>query len=213
MARDLSALFREETTKTEQGQLYHLITFVDIPTTPEPTSINIVDANEDVIYDGVTYIKFPVIFNGIEMTGTGEISKASLVVANPERTFQAYLQQFKGLRGIRVEVKTVFERFLDSGESPDPLSCVEDSFIIDSYTATDQTIQFQLDPVCDFSIKIPRRRFTHMCYWRFKDPETCMYAGAESTCTKDLDSCRQKGNEARFGGFPGIPTQTRRINF
>lgn len=213
MSRELTPLFREEAAKNEQGQLFHLISFIDIPTLPTPTDINIVDNNDDVAFGGVLYQKFPVTFNGVAVTGSGEINKASIVLANPSRIFQAYLQQFQGLRGIQVEVKTVFEKFLDTGSSPDAYSCLSDYFVVDSYTATDQVIQLQLDPICDFNIKIPRRRYSSICYWRFKDADTCMYAGADLNCTKDLIACRAKGNEARYGGFPGVPSQARRISF
>lgn len=212
MSRELTSLFKEEAVVEEQSQLYHLISFLNIPTTPTPTDINVVDSNDDITFAGVTYSKFPCVFNGIEMTGDGAINKASLVVANPDRVFEAYLQQYKGLRGVRVHVKTVFDRFTDTGTSPDPTAAIEDEFIIDSYISNEQTITFQLDPVCDFNVKAPRRRYTNLCYWRFKDSETCMYAGSDTACKKDLASCRLKGNQARYGGFPGIPSQARRIS-
>lgn len=213
MARDLSALFKEEAVASEQSRLYHLISFVGIPTLPNPTDIHIVDANDDVSFGGIFYLKFPVSFNGVEMTGSGEINKATLTVANPERQFQAYLNAYNGLRGVRVMVKTVFANFLDDGATPDSSACVEDEFLIDSYTATETVIQFSLDPVCDFNLKLPRRRFTNICYWRYKEADTCGYAGALPDCKKDLEACRERGNQMRFGGFPGIPTQARRVIF
>lgn len=217
MPRDLDILFKEETVKEEQSQLYHLISFLNIPTVPTPTNIHIVDANVDVLFDGVTYVKFPVAFSGIEMTSSGEINKAGLVVANPSRIFQAYLEQFIGLRGIRVLVKTVFDKFVDTGTSPDSTAAIEDEFIIDSFVSQEQTITFQLDPIVDFDIKLPRRRYIPtVCGFRYKDPDTCSYPadGPLGTCTKDILDCKAHNNEARFGGFPGVPSgRIRRVYF
>jgi len=213
MSREISGLFKEETLLREQSQLLHLISFIDIPTTPTATTINVVDSNDTATYQGVTYIKFPVMFNGVDMTSSGEINKASILVANPGRIFQDLINKYNGLRGIRVKIITVYEKFTDNGDSPDLDAYVEDEFIIDSYSSTDTVIQFSLDPVCDFNIKVPRRRYGNLCYWKYKDPDTCMYAGELATCNKDLSDCRAHANESRFGGFPGIPRQARRVNF
>lgn len=94
----------------------------------------------------------------------------------------------------------------------DPTACLSDEFLIDSYTANEQAIVFQLDAVVDFEIKTPRRRFTPWsCYWKYKDPTTCGYVGSLPTCKKSLADCAAHGNSVRFGGFPGVPSNVRNL--
>jgi hypothetical protein len=47
------------------------------------------------------------------------------------------------------------------------------------------------------------------CRWKFSAPgnrnDTCAYSGGLTTCDKSFADCQARGNQARFGGFPGIP--------
>jgi len=45
-----------------------------------------------------------------------------------------------------------------------------------------------------------------LCPWRFKDPNTCKYAGTETWCDKTYDRCAELGNTAHFGGFRHLPS-------
>lgn len=186
-------------------------------------ALNVVDSNYDITYDSVVYSRFPVKFSEVSQNSDGSIDKASVTVANVSREIQFYVEKFSGLRGCTVTVKAVYERFLDylysvsdTGEvttqvnpEADSLARMEDQFLIDSYLATEEVIVFQLDPIIDFDIKLPRRRFlADACYWRFKGPE-CGYAGEATFCDKTLKTCKSFGNQSRYGGFPGIAGQKR----
>lgn len=182
-----NSLFAPETTKSEQDRIFRLVT-IDIPS---GSTLRVVDNNENVVYGAVTYNKFPIKFSEISVTNDGTINKASLLVANPSRVFQADLENYNGLRGAKVSVKAVFSKFLDSGTSPDPTAYVEDFFIIDSYSANETTITFQLDPIADLEIQVPRRRFSATsCYFRLGDPDTCGYSGPLTSCKKTLEDCK-----------------------
>jgi len=357
MPKNLTTLFKTEAVAEEQSQLLHLMT-LEVPNVPDFTFC---DSNDDATYNSVVYSKFPCKFNGIEITSTGEINKANIQVANADRTISSMLENYSGLRGCTLRVKTVFAKFLDTidtgwafknsscgwgasgatlstdgdgvtlaSTSTDPMFyttnvsfsggdytkvrvlikrvtgtgwsgilyyhttlhgasedykkvvaeptyfsdfieltfdmsslvdwttstvnalrfdfgttsddvfkiayvVVEDSngnilevpnpdasttsyseevYVIDSYTASESAVQFNLEPLIDFSVKLPRRRFTSVCYWRYKAPDTCGYSGELATCKKDLVDCKAHNNLARFGGFPGVPeTGVRRLFF
>jgi len=357
MPKNLTTLFKTEAVAEEQSQLLHLMT-LEVPDVPDFTFC---DSNDDATYNSVVYSKFPCKFNGVEVTSTGEINKANIQVSNVDRTISSMLENYNGLRGCTLRVKTVFAKFLDTvntgwkfknsvcgwgasgatlatggdgvlvtSTSNDPMfyisnlsfsgatytkvkvlikriagtswegilfyhttlhgatesykkiaaqptyfsdyieliydmsqlsnggddwvtstitdlrfdfgstnqdafkiayiivedgngnilevpnpdasttSFSEEVYVIDSYTANESSVQFNLEPLIDFSVKLPRRRYTSVCYWRYKDPLTCGYTGELPTCKKDLVDCKAHNNLARFGAFPGVPSHGRR---
>jgi lambda family phage minor tail protein L len=227
----LAPLFAEETAKAEQAQLFHLITVI-LPSPEEP--LRIVDSNYDIRFAGLTYSRFPVKFAGASVSTDGTIDKASIAVANVHPMMMGYVEAYNGLRNCRLLVKTVYANVLDDtyvlgtdgtvfpnvalGEvNPNPTACssayLEDEFLIDNYTANEMVVNFQLDPIIDLEIRVPRRRFMlDSCYWDYKDPHTCKYAGstyAAISCNKNLADCQARGNAVNFGGFPGISGSRR----
>lgn len=227
---NLAPLFSEETNKPSQNKLFHLVTLI-LPD-PEP-NFCIVDSNYDVKFDAITYTRFPVKFSGAELNSDGSISKASITAANVSREIMYYVEQYNGLRNCRVYIKTVYENALDEIYTPQPdgsvivepntaannTAFIEDEYLIDTYTATEQAVVFQLDPIIDLEIRLPRRRYmTDSCYFLYKDPDTCKYSGVLPTCDKTLAACREHktvidgkeiGNERNFGGFPGVSASRR----
>jgi len=183
----MDAAFVEETEKAAQSQLFHLIS-IQIPGDELP--FHIADSNHPLTYKGITYDRFPVKFTGASISSDGSVDKATLVVANVSREIMYYVEAFQGLRNMRVKIKAVYARFLDETYvfnadgtvtvAPNPEvnvdAYVEDEYIIDNYTANEQTVTFQLDPIIDLDIRLPRRRFmVDSCYWNYEDPTTCKY--------------------------------------
>ena len=201
MARINHPLFQKKTTESSQSKLLHLIE-IEIPDNP---TLRIVDSNCDISFGSVVYSKFPVQYSGTTMSSDGSIDKATLTVANPGRVFQHYVNDFKALRGTRVSVKTTYESFADftytfgadgsvtpqANGLADSTAYIEDAFVVDSYTSNETSIVFNLDPIVDFNIRLPRTAFnSNVCRFRYKDPRTCMYSGNLSTCKKTLDDCK-----------------------
>lgn len=221
--RQLPVGFREESNAYEQSKLFRLVT---LTITPENV-LYLVDSNYDVTFGARLYTRFPLSVKDMTLSADGTVERAQITVANVSREIEYEVENNKGLRGCRVTVKKVFEKFLDFtytvGEDgtitpsantlADSTAYIEDEFLIDAYTSNDQVIVFDLLPVCDFLAKTPRRRYTsNTCSFRYKSPE-CGYAGALPTCQKTLQDCRTHLNSTRFGGFPGIPDDIRRIYF
>ena len=48
------------------------------------------------------------------------------------------------------------------------------------------------------------------CNWSFRSQE-CGYTGQDKFCSKSLDNCKAKNNEARFGGIPPIYKKIKKI--
>lgn len=220
----LTGMFPQETEKDAQCQLLHLIVVEDPKGIVD--TMHYVDSNYDVTYANQVYTRFPLKFSGASISSNGTIDKASITVANATRILMPLIEAHDGLSGFTVSVLTVYEKFLDNvytltldgtlvaedNPTKDATAHIRDEYVIDSYSATEQTIAFQLNAVVDFDIRVPRRRFTpYSCYWRYKDPETCGYAGELTECKKSLEACDAHGNSFRFGGFPGIPSDMRRL--
>lgn len=172
MPKTLTQLFRDEAAKDEQSPLYHLFT-IEIPNT---TDFYFCDSNEDLVYNGITYIKFPCKFNGIEITGDGSLQKASISIANVDRLMEGLVEEYDGLRGLTLRVKTVYAKFLDAGESPSTSSHSEEVYVIDAYSSNESAITFTLELLTDFTIKIPRRKYLSFgCGFKYKDSISCKY--------------------------------------
>lgn len=227
MPKNLPNLYLAEANAPEQSEQIHLVTLL----VPNEPPLQLATSNYDVQFGGDIYLAFPLSFKSFEQHSDGTISKAEVTIANISREIMYYVEAYNGLRGTRLVVKTVFARFLDyvysvdaagvvtQAENPeaDPTAYVEEEFVIDSYTANEQTVVFQLNPVIDFDVPLPRRRFTtNSCYWRLYrgpdcDPDGAIDGTAFPSCDKTFKDCKERGNQARFGGFPGVPRYARRI--
>ena len=209
----------------------------------EATSLNtsgylyIADSNYDLKFGGVTYSRFPLKFTPPSISSDNSIDTASIVVANVSREIMYYVERFNGLKNMRVKVKTVYAKFLDevysisadgtttavsnlpaAGGTADSQAYIEDEFFVDSYTSNEQAVSFNLLPIVDFEIKLPRRRYMQdSCYAVYKEATTCKYAAGNPTwatygsvvCPKNLDACKKRQNEENFMGFPGISASRR----
>ena len=158
----------------------------------------------NVTFAGVTYTKFPVALDFISENNKGLIDTVRLTVANVSRLIQSYLESYD-LRGKKVIIKTVWANQLS-----DSNAYIEDIFYIDSYSADQRDVVFTLTSKFDvLDIELPLRRYSrNYCGWKFKGTE-CGYVGAETSCNKTKQRCKQLSNYQRFGGFPSI--QSNRI--
>ena len=186
----------------------------------------VADANYDLQYDGITYLRFPIQMSDLAIATDGSIDKPSLSVGNVTREIMYYVEQYGGLVNRRVTVKRVFKRFLDKLYTPnvdgtvtevdnpekDVTAFTQEDYVIDAYAADEKVVRFSLDPVIDLDIKLPRRRYldSNSCSFRYRDPETCKYAGALPTCYKHLADCKRHGNSINFGGFAGLDSSNQR---
>lgn len=180
MSLDKSALFKQETAKDAQAQLLHLV----ILHLPAGGLLRVVDSNDTVTFAGQNYAPFPLQYNPPTQAGDGSVSRASLMVANPRRALMPYIEQDpKSLRGCRLEVLTVWSNLLAFTAAS---NYMHEEFLIDAFTATEQTLNLQLDPVIRVDTPLPRRLFMNdCCGWRWKDTDTCGYV---NNCNATIDT-------------------------
>jgi len=154
----------------------------------------------DVVFDGITYQKFPITHSEIGENTKGEVDTIKVQVSNVSRLIEAYLQMYD-LRGKKVSIKMVFANQLD-----DPDCCIEFSDFIDSYTSNIKDVVFVLMSKFDLlGVTIPKMIYLRdYCQWIFKGTQ-CAYSGSATTCNKTWARCKELGNSLRFIGFRNIP--------
>ncbi len=190
--------FKSEKNKASNQPIY----LYSIENYEGSTDLNLAEWDSDIIYDGVTYTKFPIKHDEISENSQGEIDTFKVSVANVNRLIQSYLEGYD-LRGKKVTITIVWANQLADADAN-----IKFIYYIDNYTATQDTVEFMLSSKYDIiDLTLPNGIYNrNYCRWKFKSTE-CAYAGAETTCDKRKDTCKTTmSNIARFGGFPSVPT-------
>jgi lambda family phage minor tail protein L len=154
----------------------------------------------DVVFDDITYTKFPIKHDYISENINGQIDSIKISVSNVSREIQGYLET-NDLRGKKVKITMVWANQLS-----DVNAKIDDIYYIDTITANQAVAEFTLTSKFDvLNVDLPGRRYSrNYCAWKFKSTE-CGYGGAETSCNKTFQRCRDLSNQERFGGFPAIP--------
>jgi len=198
MPRDVNATFRNEKAKKENAPifLYMLKEYDGVD------DLNFAGFDQDVTYNGTVYTRFPIRHEFVAENNQGQIDQVKITLANVSRLIEFYLEQYD-FRGKKVIIRTVW-----ADQLSDPDAYIDDVFYIDNYTADQSNVEFTLTGKFDvLGIDLPARRYArNYCVWKFKSAE-CGYAGAELTCDKTQQRCKQLENYQRFGGFPSVPTR------
>ncbi len=165
-------------------------------------SILMAGYDDDVVFNGKTYIKFPISHEAVSDNTSGEIDQVSVKVSNISQFIQNKLETYD-LRGKKVIITMVFANLLS-----DSLNCIEHSYYIDAYTANVEVVEFTCTGKFDvLRTELPARKYwRNFCTWKFKSTE-CGYDGAETACNKTFQRCKALTNQERFGGFPSIPSR------
>ena len=198
MPRDVNPTFRNEKAKKENAPifLYMLKEYDGVD------DLNFAGFDQDVTYNGTVYTRFPIRHEFVAENNQGQIDQVKITLANVSRLIEFYLEQYD-FRGKKVIIRTVW-----ADQLSDPDAYIDDVFYIDNYTADQSNVEFTLTGKFDvLGIDLPARRYArNYCVWKFKSAE-CGYAGAELTCDKTQQRCKQLDNYQRFGGFPSVPTR------
>lgn len=197
--RTTNATFIAEKNKPENRPIF-LYTIFDYD--GASSNLYFAEHDENIVFNGVTYQKFPITHDLITEDAQHESSSMKLSISNVSRLIQAYLEQYD-MHDKKVVITMVYADHLD-----DPDAKLEDTFYIDSYTADEEKAEFTLSSKFDvLDVMLPSRKYMrNNCGSKFKSAE-CGYGGAETTCNKTFARCRQLANQKRFGGFPSIPSQ------
>jgi len=156
----------------------------------------------NVVFDSITYEKFPVTHDAITENVKGEIDSIKIQISNISRQIEFYLQTYD-LRGKTVTIRMVWANLLD-----DPDCYIEFSSAIDSYTSNVKDVVFNLMSKFDvLNVTIPgRTAMRNRCNSEFKGAGgECGYTGSATECNKTRQRCKELGNGPRFDGRPSAP--------
>lgn len=159
--------------------------------------------DEDIIWGGNLYPASTVEHSDFQQDTDGKINDVTLSVANADRQIQYYCENYE-LIGRNVKVLQVFKSQSDA---------IEYVFKVKGITAKKDVASITLSLGIDFLQKMtPARTVSKVyCRWQFgpdaraaglDDP--CGYVGEDTECKRRWEDCVAKGNQLRFGGFPGI---------
>jgi len=175
----------------------------------------------NVVWAGNTYTRFPVQAEGFEYTGSGQLPKPKLTVANLNGLLTLALLDVNAytpgndLINARVTRIRTVKKYLDASNftggtnaNADPYAEFprEVYFISRKTLESRDVIEWELASTFDMQgVRAPKRQVTPQCQWVYKSTE-CSYTGALATCTKTLADCEAHfgiGQPLPFGGMPG----------
>lgn len=186
-----------------------------------------------VKFGGEDYTPFPIIAEGFEWNSQSAAPQPTVSIANLDHALTSYVLQYDSLIGAQFRRIRTFEKFLDTGDSPDAAAHMPiDVFRFEKKTVHNDTmIQWQLASWIDqYGVQLPRRivvrDYCDLIYRRYVSGSfdyskaTCPYAGgnyfdrfneestqADDQCSHTLKACKLRfGANASlpFGGFPGV---------
>lgn len=186
------------------------------------------ELNEDIVWQGQTYIRFPVEITGFEHNSNGPFPRPKMVVSNYLSGVTTLLLNYDDLIDSKVIRKRTLLKYLDAvnfsqcNESADPSAYFSDDiYYIDRKVSESRAfVEFELVSSLDLSnLVLPKRQIIqNSCCWKYRSAE-CGYTGtnyynksdeqttdsSQDVCSKRLSGCRVRfGNYAElpYGGFP-----------
>jgi phage-related protein len=156
----------------------------------------------DVVFNGVTYSKNAIKHDSIKEDSSGMLGSLSLKIQNVDKVMQYYLQNYGGLKEKKCLISIVWLEALSNS------NCViEHEYYIKSSTAENDMVSLNLGSAIDvLNLIVPKVVFspTRCQHDEFKGTG-CGYSGVTTTCNRTFKACIALGNQAKFGGFPGVP--------
>lgn len=145
------------------------------------------ELKQNIVFQGNTYVRYPVAVTGFEFAGQGQFPRPKLQVANIFSAITQVLLESNDLMGAKLTRKRTMAKFLDAvnfdgGVNPDEDDTAEfqeDIYYIDRKSGEDRdTVEFELASSLDLvGVSVPRRQIIqNVCIWKYRSSE-CSYAG------------------------------------
>lgn len=167
------------------------------------STIRLAANNEDVTWDSQTWQAFPFELDTIGETGKGEMPAVAVKVSNVTGEVQALLEANDGANGTPVVIRVI------NTEATTTTAELELSYVVESSNYDEQWITFRLTGANCLTRRIPRRRYLrNFCPFTYGGIECGVSAATMTTyptCNRTSANCTERGNAARFGGFPWMP--------
>ena len=178
------------------------------------------NANGEVVWNGNSYMRFPIEATGFEYSGNGQLPRPKVQVSNIMGTITALLLSLpSGLEGAKFTRVRTLARYLDGANfpgntnpygAPDPTAELprEIYYVDRKVVETRDVIEFELAAAFDLAgIRAPKRQcIANVCQWVYKSTD-CGYTGGLAACDKTLAACKAHFGtyaELPFGSFPGV---------
>lgn len=183
----------------------------------------------DVVFDGITYTRFPIEADGFEKSGAGTQPRPTVRVANITGLIGALSRDNQDLVGVKFIRRRTFLKYIDAvnftgGVNPlaDPNAQlpIEVWYFDRKVSENNIFIEWELSSASDMTgVFLPRRQFiANVCTVGYRSTE-CGYAGgavatrlnvptsvlADDDCSKSLTGCRLRfgaNGELPIGAFP-----------
>jgi phage-related protein len=175
----------------------------------EVTTLYLASNNEDVVFQGHTYAAFPLQIELPKETSKGEMPQIKLGLGNATREIQAQMEALNGGVGCGVRLIIVNAGLLTENYAELTLD-----FMIMSAECSPQWVSVSLGAPSLLKRRFPVDKYlANYCRFTFNSPaeratsskgRECYYQGSMTTCNHTLADCKERGNAARFGGFPGL---------
>jgi phage-related protein len=208
----LSTIAKLEKNKIASDGAWLVLLEVTLPTDDDNLVIRIVRNNEDIVWNGYTWIGFPFDLDEVSENSNGELPQLTLKVSNVSRVVQQYVEQSDGGVGATVKLYAVHSQYLDQAAE------IAETFSVYAVKCDAGWVYFTLSGDYPTKRRIPESRdMKDCCPFGYGGVEcgvdktallatkTAAEQAEYQTCSKTLNACKKRGNEARFGGEPAIP--------
>jgi phage-related protein len=175
----------------------------------EILTLYFVKNNEEIIYNGNTYIPMNFILDPASNNARGEIQVFTLKVANVRKTMQRYLRDAEGCVGYNITIRQINSELVHLS-----FADVELTYEILKSEYDNQWAIFTLGAPNPMKRRYPTHRYLpKQCNWvrNFGEDVECKYSGTDLTCTGTYADCYAKGNTRRFGGHFGMDNMKLRL--
>jgi lambda family phage minor tail protein L len=122
---------------------------------------NTVAGTSSISFGGNTYTPMPVTGSGWETSMDGQAPQPTLKISNVTKFVQSYLSTYKDMVGARLTRYQTFDKYLDSGSSPDSSqvfnTCI---YVIEQKTKQNKyEVEFKLSSIIDApQQRLPRQQ-------------------------------------------------------
>lgn len=179
------------------------------------------ELSSSVVWQGETYLPWPVKFSGLEWSGEGQPPRPRMAIGNKNGLVSALILNYQDLVGAQVTRKKTLVKYLDAANfaagnaGADPAAHWPDqTFTVKRKVREDDVVEWELGTLYDVQgVMLPLRPVIATCWWRYRSAE-CSYAGSayftaadEPTADPDADVCgkRISSCKARFGTYAELP--------
>jgi lambda family phage minor tail protein L len=189
------------------------------------------ELRENVVFDGQTYIPYPVQATGFSMSSGGKSARPKLTLSNITGFITGMVNDYEDLVGAVVSRVLVFakhldaENFVSGNPLANPSQQMRSKFIIERCSGLSSdfaSFELALPSETDGAMIPARMITTDVCMWNYRSAD-CSYVGGaiaddkdvptddlvKDKCGKRLSSCKLRFGEHGILPFGGFPTAVR----